>query len=142
LVLDQGFALTPAERRFFQQNSYYDYGQVLSNLPFLLFRTYDALSEGGKLRMAEKYGIKEGISHQEKASLLLDNLEAISREGIMKLDKSYVATLVKYRGIIAMMDAFYSDMQRNNQKDTQLPHAKLRRLLKETEFLPDAGSNG
>jgi hypothetical protein len=142
LVLDKRFALTPEERRFFQQNSYYDYGQVLSNLPFLLFRTYDALSESDKRRMAEKYGIKEGIGHQEKASQLFNNLEEICNEGIMKLDESYVSSIVKYRGIIAMMDAFYSDMQRNNKKDTKLPHARLRQLLKETGFLPGTGSKG
>jgi hypothetical protein len=46
------------------------------------------------------------------------------------------ASVVKYRGIIALMDDFYSDLIRNNKKDTKLRHAELQRLLKETGVLP------
>jgi hypothetical protein len=53
----------------------------------------------------------------------------------MKLNKSYVACVVKYRSIIALMHDFYSKLRRNDKKDTKLPHAQLRRLLRETEVL-------
>jgi hypothetical protein len=141
LALDKSFALTKEEELFFRQNTYYDYGEVLCSLGFLLFRSYDALSESDKRRMVGKYGIKDGIQRHELVSLLLNNIEEIYDDGMMKLDEGYVASIVKYRSIISLMHDFYSDMWRNNKKDTKLRHAKLWRLLKETEFLPATGSN-
>jgi hypothetical protein len=60
----------------------------------------------------------------------------------MKLDEFYVASIVKYRSIIALMQDFFSDMWENNKKDTKFNHAQLRLLLKETGFIPDVGSHG
>jgi hypothetical protein len=57
------------------------------------------------------------------------------------LDDFYVASIVKYRSIIALMQDFFSDMWGNNKKDTKLDHAKLRLLLKQTGFLRGAGSH-
>lgn len=56
------------------------------------------------------------------------------------VDEFYVASTVKYRRIIALMQNFFSDVWGNNQKDTKLDHAKLHLLLKETEFLSDKNS--
>lgn len=62
----------------------------------------------------------------------------IHTDGIMKLDEHYVATVVKYRSIITLMQDFFVEMANNNMKDkdTKLPHVKLRCLLQETGFLP------
>jgi hypothetical protein len=136
LVLDRSFALTKEEELFYSQHTYYDYGEVLACLDFLIFRSYEALPESDKRRMMQKYGIKEGIQHSELLPILFNNIEEISNDRIMKLDKDYVAIIARYRSIIALMHDFYSDMQRNSKKDTKLQHAKLRRLLKETQFLP------
>ncbi|MEH2242042.1 hypothetical protein [Nostoc sp.] len=57
----------------------------------------------------------------------------------MKLDEFYVASIVKYRSIIALMQDFFSDMWENKKKDTKLHHAELELLLKETGFVPSAG---
>ena len=89
----------------------------------------------------EKYGIKEGLKPYELRSILLDNIEQIYADGVMKLDKFYVASIVKYRSIIALMQDFFSDMWANNNKDTKLRHAELRLLLKETGFLRGAGTH-
>jgi hypothetical protein len=86
----------------------------------------------------EKYGIKEGLQPYELRPILLDNIEQIYADGIMKLDEFYVASIVKYGSIIALMQKFFSDMWGNNKKDTKLDHAKLGLLLKETGFVPDA----
>ncbi|MEH2152875.1 hypothetical protein [Nostoc sp.] len=59
----------------------------------------------------------------------------------MKLDEFYVASIVKYRSIIALMQDFFSDMWENNKKDTKLRHAELQMLLKETGFLPGDGTH-
>ncbi|MBW4635639.1 MAG: hypothetical protein KME30_28280 [Iphinoe sp. HA4291-MV1] len=142
LVLDKSFTLTKDEESFFKQNTFYDYGEVLRNLGHLIRPSYDSCSENDKRRIIEKYGIKEGLQPYEVGSILLDNIEQIHADEIMKLDDFYVASIVKYRSIIALMQDFFSDIWGNNKKDTKLPHAKLRLLLKETGFLPGAGSYG
>ncbi len=142
LVLDKSFALTSDEESFFEQNTFYDYGEVLRNLRHLIRSPYDSCSENDKRRIMEKYGIKEGLQHHELRTILLDNIEQIHADGDIKLDEFYVASIVKYRSIIALMHDFFADMWGNNKKDTKLPGAKLWQLLKETGFLPSAESHG
>ncbi|BAZ69903.1 hypothetical protein NIES4106_46830 [Fischerella sp. NIES-4106] len=142
LALDKSFTLTKDEESFFKENTFYDYGEILRNLSHFIRASYDSCSENDKRTIMEKYGIKEGLQHYELGSLLLDNIEQIHADGIMKLDEFYVASIVKYRSIIALMRNFYFDIWRNNKKDTKLPHLKLQLLLKETGFLPGAESQG
>ncbi len=134
LVLDKSFTLTKDEELFFKQNTFYDYGEVLRNLSHVIQSPYDLCSENDKRRIMEKYGIKEGLKPYELRSILLDNIEQIHSDGVMKLDEFYVASIVKYRSIIALMQDFFSDMWENKKKDTKLRHAELRLLLKETGF--------
>ncbi|MGI8500969.1 MAG: hypothetical protein ACR2LR_07480 [Hassallia sp.] len=141
LVLDKSFALTSYEQSFFEENTFYDYGEVLRNLGHLIRPTYDSSSENDQRRIMEKYGIKEGLKPYVLRSILLDNIEQIQADGDMKLDEFYVASIVKYRNIIALMQDFFSDMWENNKKDTKLHHAKLQLLLKETGFLPSTESH-
>jgi hypothetical protein len=138
LVLDKSFALTNDEESFFKQNTFYDYGEILRNFGHLIRPFYDSCSENDKCRLKEKYGIKEGLKPYQIGSILLDNIEEIHADGDLKLDEFYVASIVKYRSIIAMMQDFFSDMWGNNQKDTKLDHVKLELLLKETGFIPSA----
>jgi hypothetical protein len=136
LVLDRSFALTSYEESFFEQNTFYDYGEVLRNLGHLIRPSYCSCSDRDKRRIMEKYGIKEGLELYEVGGILLDNIEQIQADGDIKLDEFYVASIVKYRRIIALMHEFFSQMWGNQQKDTKLPHVELERLLKETEFIP------
>ncbi len=142
LVLDKSFTLTKDEESFFKQNKFYDYGEVLRNLGHLISWSYDLCSENDKRRIIEKYGIKEGLKPYELRSILLDNIEQIHADGVMKLDELYVDSIVKYRSIIALMQDFFCEMWGNNKKDTKLPHAKLRLLLKDTGFIPSASRLG
>jgi len=142
LVLDKSFSLTSYEKSFFKQNIFYDYGEILRNLGHLIGSSYDLCSENDKRRIMEKYAIREGLKHHELRSILLDNIEQIHADKVMKLDEFYVASIVKYRSIIALMQDFFSDMWGNNNKDTKLPHVELRLLLKETGFLSGAGTHG
>ncbi|ARV61197.1 hypothetical protein BZZ01_23580 [Nostocales cyanobacterium HT-58-2] len=142
LVLDKSFALTKDEESFFEQNTFYDYGEVLRNLGHLIRPSYDSCSENEKRRIMKKYGIKEGLQPYEVGAILLDNIEQIHAHGDMNLDEFYVGSIVRYRSIIALMQDFFVDMWGNEKKDTKLPHAKLRLLLKETRFLPDDGYHG
>ncbi|MDZ8221734.1 MULTISPECIES: hypothetical protein [unclassified Nostoc] len=141
LVLDKSFTLTTDEEFFFKQNTFYDYGEVLRNLGHLIRSSYDLCSKNDKRKIMEKYGIKEGLKPYELRSILLDNIEQIHADGVMKLDEFYVASIVKYRSIIALMQDFFSDMWENNNKDTKLPHAELQLLLKETGFLLGVGTH-
>ncbi|MDZ8109895.1 MAG: hypothetical protein RM338_30315 [Nostoc sp. DedQUE12a] len=138
LVLDKSFALTKDEESFFEQNTFYDYGEVLWSLSYLIRSSYDLCPENDKRRMMEKYGIQESFQHRELLPILLNNIEQIHSHGVMKLDDFYVASIVKYRSIIALMHNFYSEMQVNNNKNTKFDSTKLQLLLQETGFVTDA----
>lgn len=142
LVLDKNFALTKDEELLFEQNTFYDYGEVLRNLGHLIRASYDSSSENNQRRIKEKYGIKENLQPYELRAILLDNIEQIHADGDLKLDQFYVASIAKYRSIIKLMQDFFVDMWVNNQKDTKLDHEKLQLLLKETGFIHDAGTHG
>ncbi|WP_242055976.1 hypothetical protein [Nostoc flagelliforme] len=142
LVLDKSFSLTKDEESFFKQNQFYDYGEVLRNLGHLIRSRYDLCSENDKRRIMEKYQIKEGLKPYELGTILLDNIEQLNADEVIKLDKFYVASIIKYRSIIALMQNFFVDMYENNNKDTKFPHTKLRQLLKETGFISGAGDYG
>jgi serine/threonine protein kinase len=135
LVLDRNFALTKEEEAFFEQNIFYDYGEVLRNLRHLMRSSYDRCSEIDKSRIVEKYDIKPGLQPHELVSILLDNIELIHADGDIQLDDFYVASIVKYRSIIMLMHKFFARMWGNRQKDTKLPHVELQQLLKETGFI-------
>lgn len=135
LVLDKGFALTKDEEAFFEQNTFYDYGEVLRNLGHLIRSSYDSCSEPDQHKIMEKYGIKAGLKPYEVGAILLDNIEQIQADGEMKLDEFYVASIIKYRRIIALMQSFFAAMWGDEQKATKLPHAELQQLLQETGFL-------
>jgi hypothetical protein len=135
LVLDRSFALTESERSFFQQHMDYDYGEVLACLDSVLLHVYGAAPEQAKRELQQRYSIPDPTHYHEQSRILLDNLEAILQSGILTLDKSAAATLLKYRPIVMLMGSFFSSLQQSNRKDAQFPHARLRRLLKETGFL-------
>ena len=135
LALDKSFALTEEEKFFFEQNALYDYGEILRNLGHLIQRSYDSCSPNDQYKIMKKYGIRESLKPHQIRSILLDNIEQIQGDGIMKLDDFYVASIVKYRKIIIMMQDFFSDMWKNNDKDTKLDCQKLQQLLKQTELL-------
>jgi hypothetical protein len=134
LVLDRNFALMKEEEAFFEQNIFYDYGEVLRNLRHPIRWSYDKCSAIDKRRILEKYGIEEGLQPHEIVSILLNNIERIHTDRDMQLDDFYVASIVKYRSIITLMHDFFAQMWGNHQKDMKLPHAELERLLKETGF--------
>ncbi|MGF1990852.1 MAG: hypothetical protein RMY62_023685 [Nostoc sp. ZfuVER08] len=135
LVLDKSFSLTKDEESFFQQNQFYDYGEILRNLGHLIRLSYDSCSEIHQQRIKEKFNIKEDLKPYEIAAILLDNIDQLSADRIMKLDKFYVTSIVKYRSIIALMQKFFVEMCTNNHKNIKFPHAKLQELLEETLLL-------
>lgn len=135
LVLGKSFSLTSYEESFFEQNTFYDYGEVLRNLGILIRWSYDSCSENQKHNIMQKYGIAEGLKPYQLGSILLDNIEQIHTEGDIKLDDFYVTSIIKYRSIIVLMQDFFADMWGNNKKDTQLPYVELRMLLKKTGFI-------
>ncbi|MBD2238335.1 hypothetical protein H6G35_17175 [Aulosira sp. FACHB-113] len=139
LVLDKSFGLTTEEQSFFEQNKFYDYGEVLRNLGHLIRAPYDSCSENDKRRIREKYSIQESLKPYEQRSILLDNIEQIYADGDIKLNVFYVASIIKYRSIIKLMQNFFAAMWDNKNKDTKFPHAELEILLKETGFIRDAG---
>lgn len=135
LVLDRSFALTKEEESFFEDHTFYDYGEILRNLGHLIRPIYKACPENDKRRIMEKYGIEEGLPPYKASAILLDNIEHIHADRILELDDFYVASIVQYRSIIALTQSFFADIYSNHRKDTPFPHEALQQLLQETGFL-------
>ena len=140
LVLDKRFDLDETERVFFRKNTHYDYGEFVLCLGEYLMSIYRGLASTKKKKIMEKYGLKDDMQHPESFGILLENINEIHADGVMKLDENYVQTFIKYRAIIVLMFEFFTNMERNGRKDHKYSHAKLRRLLAETEILPSSTS--
>ncbi len=135
LALDKRFDLTEAERTFFRKNTHYDYGEYLLCFGEHLLSVYRGLTETKKKKVMQKYGLEDETQYPKDFIILLENIAEIYAEGLMKLDKNYVEVVIEYRAIIVLMAEFFADMQQNNKKGTKYSHAKLRRLLGETNIL-------
>ena len=138
LVLDRNFSLQEDERAFFQTHTHYDYGLFLSNLIFPDYELYSMLPEQTQRQLRQKYGIPdEGNQFHTLLSVLIEHVEEIDARGIIKLDKTYLASIVKHRNILLLMGRFFADMRGNPQKDTPFPHEELRRLLNDVGYITD-----
>jgi hypothetical protein len=140
LALDRSFDLTPAERQFYRQNSYYDYGNLLWGLQSPLAHAYRNLPDSAKDGIAREYGLSPAAGSDALMPVLLNNVEALASSDTLRLDRQYLTCLVKYRPIIALMNDFHATMLRNPAKDTPFDGTRLRRLLKETGVIA-AGSH-
>ncbi len=135
LVLDRHFDLSEAERVFFGKNTHYDYGEFLLAFGEHLSSIYRDLANTKKKKIMGKYAIRSDMQGPEVFAILLENIKELYTDGLMKLNKNYVETVIKYQDIIVLMFEFFTDMERNNKKDTKYSHTKLKRLLQATEIL-------
>ena len=135
LVLDKQFDLSEDERSFFKQNSHYDYGEFLLGLGWQLPTILNRLAPTKKKKVMQKYAFDNETPAPQRIVILLKNINELHVDNFMNLDQNFVNTLVKYRDIILLMQAFFADMQQNDQKNTKYNRTRLKRLLKETGFL-------
>lgn len=118
----------------FKQNSYYDYGEILWSLGYLVVSWYQAVPESDKRNLQAKYGLHDDIEPDQLFLALINNIKEIFTHRLMPLDEAYVVDVIKYHDIMLLIGDFFCDMHTNNQKNTRLDHAKLRRMLKATQF--------
>ncbi len=138
LVLDRSFSLTKKEEDFFAEHVFYDYGVIMSSLGVVVSSLYGLCSEPDRLKIKEKYSISQESKPHEIRSVLLNNIEQISTDEIMKLDETYVSAIVKYRSVIALMQDFFTHIRGNQQKNTRFPGAKLQILLQASDVIEAA----
>ncbi len=143
LALDKSFDLTPAEQAFYARNTEYDYGELLSCFGGHLVRVCrQGLSDKQGRHLSEKYGITEETELESLLPVLASRRSDLLADKVLKLekrDRTCLDSIVNYCDILILMHCFYSDMRSSNKKDTRFENAKLRKLLKETGFLPTAG---
>ena len=130
-MLDRSFDLAKDEKAFFEQTALYDYGKIFLNLGHLVVSLYDSMTKSDKHSIIKKYDIQEGLSSPELRNILLNNIEQIQADGILRLNEAYDASIVRYRSVISLMHHFFADMRQNPQKDTPFPQTALRFLRKE-----------
>ena len=123
LVLDLEFELTTEEQEFFGRHRHYDYGEFF----WLLLEPLRAASS--KLDPETTHGLSKRYGNADPVTLL-QNAEEISANEEITLDRSYLDVLLRYRDIIIMMERFFSDMHKNDKKDTPYVDSDLHRLLR------------
>lgn len=131
LILDKQFDLSEAERLFFNENSHYDYGELLFSIGSHIPDVYDDLSEAKKKEIASLIGLEDGMKDHKRFVCLLENIDAICAQGLMSLEASYIECVKRYKDIILLHDGFFADMRDNNKKDTKFENEKLKQLLHE-----------
>lgn len=135
LVLDRHFSLQENEVAFFNQHIDYDYAQAISNLIFPIYDRYEALPAETQQALRTKYGVpEEGNQFYKLLSMLLENIEELQASGLINLPEIYLAQVIRYRAILALMGDFFSAMWHNPQKDTPFPQEALRRIRNELGF--------
>lgn len=132
LALARRFDLRADERQFLADHEYYDYGEVLWSLGYLLVEMYQKLSEKGRLAVLNTCGVRHGTQPREMLSVLASSIERLAEP--MALHPGIVAPVRKYRDVIVLMDEFYLSMHKNNSKDTRLDLARLRAILEDLGF--------
>lgn len=130
LVQDKSFNLTKRELQFYKDNKYYDGGEFLSCLGWHIGSKYRGMTKAQKATFCRKMQVED-----PSRRFFIENIENICASGAMNLDGNYVDQVLKYRDIILFMDTFFSQLTRNNKKNTKYNHIRLRRLLKETKFI-------
>ena len=133
LVQDKSFELSLAEKRFMQRHTQYDLGILLGCLEWYLPAYFESLTARRKRALAVQYGITPEMPFPELQRCLLQNLEAINKEGQMKLPPAYVELLLRYRPIIRLVNDFLDIMRRNPRKNTRFRHAQLKNLLENAQ---------
>jgi hypothetical protein len=135
-VVDKNFVLGEDETVFFNIHTDYDYAQYISKLSFPIYDLYEALPTQTQQELREKYEAPaEGNQFYKVLAVLRENIEVLQASGVLNVHETYLAQMLRYRSILALMDNFFALMWRNPQKDTPLLHAELRRLLQETGML-------
>jgi len=129
LALDGSFSLSAEERRFFKRHRDYDDAEFLLCLGSYITTLFGKLSPGGKRKVLRKCGLSEDPGYAQLTVRLQDNLEAIHRAGLMRLDDAYVNEVIKYRAVMQTMHKFFGALRSNDRKDTPFPQAKIRREL-------------
>ncbi len=131
LVLDRSFSLTKEEENFFDQHIFYDYGVILSSLGAVVSSLYSSCPEQDRLKINEKHSITKDLKPHEIRSIMLNNIELIHTDGIIKLDDIYISAIIKYRSAIALMQDFFTQIRSNQQKNSKFPEAELQILLQD-----------
>jgi hypothetical protein len=135
LVLDQSFSLTKEEEDFFAQHVFYDYGVILSSLGAVISSLYGLCPEPDRLKIQKKYSITAELKPPEIRLILLNNIEQIHTDGMIKLDDTYVSAIIKYRSAIALMQDFFTQIRSDQQKNTRFPDIKLQMLLQKVGII-------
>jgi hypothetical protein len=130
LALDRQFELAPEERKFHKDNSHYDYALLLWSLGFGMLWIYRGMGDDEKKGIAERYGLDERTEPAVLLAGLMDNLDEIVSSGLMKLDRSYLAAMRRYRPIILLMNSFLRAMRKSSAKDARFENAQVKRTLR------------
>jgi hypothetical protein len=132
LAMDRGFDLTSEERELLQAHEYYDYGEILWSLGWVVADRYQQLPDEVRRDVMSACGMTPMTASDEAIGPLARNIERL--HGVIALDPGFVEVVGRHRDVIVLMNDFFASMHRNNAKDTRLDLARLRDLLAASGF--------
>ncbi|MEP6775847.1 MAG: hypothetical protein ABJA50_09655, partial [Chloroflexota bacterium] len=141
-ALDKQFDLSPAEQHFYKQHIDYDYANLLVSMLSPLVSLYRALPDTNKAFISTNYGINPTSGFADFMPVMLNNIADLNKTELLKIHSNYIDCLTKYGSVITFMYDFYIAMRKNDAKDTPFDHTELRRLLKQSGFVPGPPPSG
>ena len=135
-IVDEQFDLTARERVCLRGNRYYDYGEFLSGLEDLLLARFRKLSKARRRRVRQRLGIEDEASWRDVQTALLDNLDALRADGVVRIETNFAGALQKHRGTMDLIEDFFEAMTRGPRKNARYSQTTLKRHLKESDFIP------
>lgn len=131
LVLDQAYALSATERRFFDVHREYDAALLRCALGWHLFVRYQQLTASQKAEVAQLCAITDEMKFGVITMQLVANIERLYAHGYLDLDEESVALVTKQRPLILWTVNFLHELRQSSHKELPFDSATLRNLLQE-----------
>jgi hypothetical protein len=135
LALDKSFTLSQQEQSFFHRHTCYDHAQFIQGIGAYVYQLFQRLPTSKREKISRQFCNYEDLDYFKTGAILLERIEDIHSQGLMKLNAAYVEQLVRHRELILCMSQFYSQLRSNDKKDTRYAHRKINRLLQKTRVV-------
>lgn len=133
LVIDQSYALSDDERRFFEDHREYDTALLCGATGWYFFMHYRQVAESQQAEVAKLCAITDDMKFGEVSARLIANIELLFAHGYLGLDEETVALVVKHRPVILWMLHFLNELRQSATKELPFDQTTLRGLLNDVK---------
>jgi Phosphotransferase enzyme family len=129
LVWDEGFELSARERAFGRAHRAYDEALLVALTAWHVLGKFREASPRTQTRIRSRIGIERPGRRPDLLRALLENLEAVTDRGGLRLPKSYVDIVERSRELTLFVSEFLRKMGSGKRKTYRLDTNELERLL-------------